>query len=94
LRAHGLTDRECDLVRLDVASFSRAEIAEQLRISPRTLKKYRTIIYSKLGIQRRPMLRQWLMQAQHTSADSAPLARRAVDTTSAVLEYDSERGTQ
>jgi DNA-binding NarL/FixJ family response regulator len=78
LRAHGLTDRECDLVRLDVQGFSRAEIAEQLGISPTTLKKYWSVIYDKLGIQRRSMLRLWIMQAQHTSPDSAPAVRQPI----------------
>jgi LuxR family transcriptional regulator, maltose regulon positive regulatory protein len=48
-----LTGRELEIVQLLAAGLSNAEIAEELFISPETVKKHTTNIYGKLGVRRR-----------------------------------------
>jgi predicted ATPase/class 3 adenylate cyclase/DNA-binding CsgD family transcriptional regulator len=49
----GLTEREVDMLRLLAQGFSYAAIAEQLVISPRTVNRHLTAIYSKLDVTSR-----------------------------------------
>ncbi len=48
--AHSLTAREQEIVRLLLRGHSSASVAEQLEISPGTVKIHRKNIYAKLGI--------------------------------------------
>jgi LuxR family maltose regulon positive regulatory protein len=48
-----LTEREQDVLRLIAAGLMNREIAEQLVISPETVKKHTGSIYAKLGVSRR-----------------------------------------
>jgi predicted ATPase/DNA-binding CsgD family transcriptional regulator len=49
----GLTAREVDVLRLIAKGWTDAQIAEHLVISPRTVNKHTTTIYSKLGVSSR-----------------------------------------
>lgn len=48
--AHGLTDRELEVLRLVAAGHSNAEIADALAISVRTVERHLTNVYAKLGL--------------------------------------------
>ncbi len=50
---HDLTERERDVLKLMVAGLQNAEIAQQLIISPSTVKYHIGNIYSKLGVDSR-----------------------------------------
>jgi non-specific serine/threonine protein kinase len=52
-RAHGLTPREVDVLRLLVAGRSNPEIAAALFVSPRTATTHVSNILAKLGVERR-----------------------------------------
>lgn len=47
---HGLTPREADVVRLILAGYPNSRIAEQLHVSPGTVKNHRWRLYYKLDI--------------------------------------------
>jgi predicted ATPase/class 3 adenylate cyclase/DNA-binding NarL/FixJ family response regulator len=49
----GLTEREVEVLRLLAQGLSYAEIAAQLVISPRTVNRHLTVIYSKLDVTSR-----------------------------------------
>ena len=49
----GLTAREVEVLRLLAQGLSDAQIAEQLVISPRTVNRHTTSLYSKLGVSSR-----------------------------------------
>jgi predicted ATPase/DNA-binding CsgD family transcriptional regulator len=49
----GLTAREVEVLRLLAQGWTDAQIAEQLVISPRTVNRHTTSLYSKLGISSR-----------------------------------------
>ena len=49
----GLSRREAEVLRLVVQGKSNREIAEHLVISPRTVSKHATTIYSKIGVSSR-----------------------------------------
>jgi predicted ATPase/DNA-binding CsgD family transcriptional regulator len=49
----GLTTREVEVLRLLAQGLSDAQIAEQLVISPRTVNRHITSLYSKLGVSSR-----------------------------------------
>lgn len=51
--AHGLTERESDVVVSVVAGHSNGEIARLLRVSPHTVKDHLKSIYAKLDVQTR-----------------------------------------
>ncbi len=66
LAIHGLTPRERAVVLLDLQRLSRGEIAARLSLAPLTVKTYWTRTYTKLGIQRRSQLYQWIReQCEH-----------------------------
>jgi len=48
--AHGLTDRELEVLRLVAGGQSNAEIADALSISVRTVERHLTNVYAKLGL--------------------------------------------
>src|SRR5579884_1183531 len=50
---YGLTAREMDILRLIVQGWTDAQIAEHLVISPRTVNRHTTSLYSKLGVSSR-----------------------------------------
>jgi ATP/maltotriose-dependent transcriptional regulator MalT len=49
----GLTARELEILRLLALGWTDAQIAEQLVISPRTVNRHTTSLYSKLGVSSR-----------------------------------------
>ncbi len=49
----GLTTREVEVLRLLAQGWTDAQIAEQLVISPRTVNRHTTSLYSKLGVSSR-----------------------------------------
>ena len=49
----GLTERELDVLRLVAQGLSDKEVAETLILSPRTVQRHLTSIYSKLGVASR-----------------------------------------
>jgi DNA-binding NarL/FixJ family response regulator len=51
--AAGLTAREVEVLRLLAQDWTDAQIAEQLVISPRTVNRHTTSLYSKLGVSSR-----------------------------------------
>jgi DNA-binding CsgD family transcriptional regulator len=52
-RKLGLTPREADVLLWIVRGQSNGEIAESLRISPRTVKKHLEHVFNKLGVRTR-----------------------------------------
>ena len=49
----GLTTREAEVLRLLALGWTDAQIAEHLVISPRTVNRHTTSLYSKLGVTSR-----------------------------------------
>jgi DNA-binding NarL/FixJ family response regulator len=49
----GLTAREVEVLRLLAQGWTDAQIAGQLEISPRTVNRHTTSLYSKLGVSSR-----------------------------------------
>ncbi len=66
LTSYGLTPRQCDVVLLDVQGYTRTDIALHCGISPESVKKYWTAIYTALGIRGRQALRSWVLAHSHT----------------------------
>ena len=52
-RAPALTDRQRQVVELIAQGLSNEEIADQLGISPRTVKAHSDVLRQKLGVTRR-----------------------------------------
>lgn len=52
-RAHGLTQREREIASLIIDGHSTAEIAEQLFLSPHTIKDHLKAIFDKVGVRSR-----------------------------------------
>jgi DNA-binding NarL/FixJ family response regulator len=48
-----LTTRELEVLRLVAAGLTNAQVAQQLRITPRTVNAHLTAIYSKLDVSSR-----------------------------------------
>jgi DNA-binding CsgD family transcriptional regulator len=61
-RAHGLTPREVEVLRLVALGLSDAQVAERLVISPRTVGKHLQAIYSKLYVPSRSAATRWAME--------------------------------
>jgi DNA-binding NarL/FixJ family response regulator len=61
LTAHHLTERECDLVVLDLKGHTRTEIAAICELAPSSIKKYWSVLNAKLGVRNRQMLRRWVL---------------------------------
>jgi len=57
----GLSAREVDVLRLVAAGLGNAEIAEQLFLSPRTVKAHITNIYAKIGVRHRAAATQFAL---------------------------------
>jgi len=53
IRRLGLTGREADVVALVAAGYTNREMADQLKISPRTVQRHLENIYDKLGVRTR-----------------------------------------
>ena len=59
-----LTAREVEVLRLLAQGWSDAQIAEQLVISPRTVNRHTTSIYSKIGVSSRAAATRYALE-QH-----------------------------
>ena len=57
-----LTAREVEVLRLLAQGWSDAQIAEQLVISPRTVNRHTTSIYSKIGVSSRSAATRYAME--------------------------------
>jgi predicted ATPase/DNA-binding CsgD family transcriptional regulator/tetratricopeptide (TPR) repeat protein len=58
----GLTAREVEVLRLIAQGWTDAQIAEQLVISPRTVNRHTTSLYSKLGISSRAAATRYALE--------------------------------
>jgi DNA-binding CsgD family transcriptional regulator len=68
LTGYGLTARQCDVVLLDLQGLTRTDIAIRCGITPLTVKKYWRSISTRLGLQRRQSIREWVL-AQYTQSE-------------------------
>ena len=59
-----LTAREVEVLRLLSQGWSDAQIAQHLDISPRTVNRHTTSIYSKIGVSSRSAATRYAMQQQ------------------------------
>ncbi|NLA58074.1 MAG: response regulator transcription factor [Firmicutes bacterium] len=59
----GLTPREKEVLALIATGMTNAEIAEQLFISPHTVKNHVTNIYKKLKVEDRTQIALWAIAA-------------------------------
>lgn len=77
LSLHQLTDREREVTQLLLVGMSIAEIAEQLWITPATLRGHVKSVFAKLGVSSRPELAALLSHEPRSRVRSvAPVARR------------------
>ena len=58
----GLTAREFEVLRLIAQGWTDAQIAEHLVISPRTVNRHTTSLYSKLGISSRAAATRYALE--------------------------------
>ncbi|MDQ5854360.1 MAG: LuxR C-terminal-related transcriptional regulator, partial [Chloroflexota bacterium] len=58
----GLTEREVEVLRLLTQGLSYDEIANRLIISPRTVNRHLTSIYSKLDVTSRHAATRWAIE--------------------------------
>jgi ATP/maltotriose-dependent transcriptional regulator MalT len=58
----GLTARELEILRLLALGWTDAQIAEQLVISPRTVNRHTTSLYSKLGVSSRAAATRYALE--------------------------------
>jgi DNA-binding CsgD family transcriptional regulator len=72
LTAHRLTERERDLVVLDLKGHTRTEIAAILELAPSSVKKYWSVLNAKLGVRNRHMLRRWVLERYCASLVDTP----------------------
>lgn len=63
-RAHGLTAREADVLRLVAAGLTNAAIATRLGISPKTVRNQVSAVLSRLGVPSREAAAQWFRRNQ------------------------------
>jgi len=68
LRAHGVSDRELEVLQLMAQGLSNQEIANKLFVSLHTVKTHTSNLYSKLNVKRRT---QAIQKAREMSADSS-----------------------
>jgi DNA-binding CsgD family transcriptional regulator len=59
----GLTPREKEVLALIATGMTNAEIAEQLFISPHTVKNHVTNIYKKIKVEDRTQIALWAIAA-------------------------------
>jgi predicted ATPase/DNA-binding CsgD family transcriptional regulator len=59
---YGLTEREIEILRLLAQGWSDAKIAEHLVISPRTVNRHTTSLYSKLGVSSRSAATRYALE--------------------------------
>jgi DNA-binding CsgD family transcriptional regulator len=69
--AHGLTERELEVMHLMLSGSSSKSIAIKLRISPETVKAHRRHIYSKLGVKSHPELFAILLKSRELATMAA-----------------------
>lgn len=62
LEAHGLTERERDVVMLVLEGYSNAEVAARLFVSEATVKKHLRSVYNKMQIKNRVQLIKTILQ--------------------------------
>lgn len=78
LTLHQLTDREREVTQLLLQGQSITQIAEQLWITPQTLRGHVKSIFAKLGVSSRPELAALLTHEPRSRVrPDAPVARRA-----------------
>jgi DNA-binding NarL/FixJ family response regulator len=53
LRALGVTSREVDVLKLVTAGSSNKQIAEELFLSPKTVERHLSSLFSRLGVTNR-----------------------------------------
>jgi DNA-binding NarL/FixJ family response regulator len=58
----GMTAREVEVLRLIAQGWTDAQIAEHLVISPRTVNRHTTSLYSKLGVSSRAAATRYAME--------------------------------
>ena len=58
----GLTVREREVLRLIAQGWTDAQIAEHLVISPRTVNRHTTSLYSKLGVSSRAAATRYALE--------------------------------
>ncbi|MGH8353089.1 MAG: LuxR C-terminal-related transcriptional regulator [Pseudomonas sp.] len=77
--AHSLTAREQEIVQLLLRGHSSASVAEQLEISPGTVKIHRKNIYAKLGIgSQAELLGLFIRELSGSAVDAEPALRAAI----------------
>jgi len=76
----GLSPREVDLLGRVVKGYSNLEIAEQMSLSPNTIKSYIRSAYRKIGVTTRSQAVAWCLQRGFEPAQdsSPPVEGRAV----------------
>ena len=59
-----LTPREIEVLRLVIAGLTNKKVAEQLRLSPRTVDAHLRSIYGKLGVNTRSAATRYALERQ------------------------------
>ena len=67
-----LTQRECQVADLMMQGLSYTQIADELEISPNTVKTHRMLLYSKLGINSKRELFALNRPAPVTKTEQSP----------------------
>ena len=62
MRPAGLSEREVEVLRLIARGLSNRVMAEQLYLSPDTVKHHIQHIYNKIGVSTRAAAALWAMQ--------------------------------
>ncbi|MER5974451.1 response regulator transcription factor [Streptomyces sp. NPDC002055] len=79
---HGLTTRECDVLRLLGRGMTNRGIASQMMLSPHTVKEHVSAIYAKLGASNR--VDAAVRASQAGVLGDAPIARWSVQSAAAL----------